>query len=56
MKKYKDGTIIEKKFRDMSYEEIHNIDVSTLENEDEILEFVKWLKIRDEELYAPLNY
>lgn len=56
MKKYKDGTIIEKKFKDMSYKEINNVDVSTLENDDDILEFRKWVKIRDEEHFAPLNY
>ena len=56
MKSYKDGTVIKKQFKDMSYEEINNVDVSTLENDDEILEFLKWSRIRDEEHFAPLNY
>ena len=56
MKKYKDGTVITKEFKDMSYEELRSVDLFTLKNEEDVLDFLKWSKIRDEELFAPMNY
>ena len=57
MKKYKDGTVITKEFKDMSYDELCNVDMLTLANdEEELLEFLEWRRIRDEEHFAPMNY
>ena len=56
MKKYKDGTVITKEFKDMGYEELRDVDLLTLENDEEILEFLKWQRVRDEEHFAPMNY